>query len=132
MGRATWESLPPGVRPLPGRRNIVLSRQKGWSAPGAEVAGSLPAALALARAGSPGRSTWVIGGASVYREALPVADRLVVTEIDTEVAGDTLAPPVDPAEWVVTGRDPAQGWRRSVSGLDFRVLTCTRLTAQQG
>ena len=75
MGRATWESLPPAVRPLPGRRNVVLTRQPGWQAPGAVVARSLAEAL-----DQPG-DVWVIGGASVYREALPLADVVVVTEL---------------------------------------------------
>ena len=123
MGRATWESLPAAVRPLPGRRNVVLSRRPGWRAPGAEVAGSLAEALELAGGGG---DVWVIGGASVYREALPVAGRLVVTEIDASVAGDTRAPAVDPAAWLVTARDPEEGWLRSAGGLDYRVLTYLR------
>jgi dihydrofolate reductase len=130
MGRATWESLPPAVRPLPGRRNIVLSRRAGWLAPGAEVAGSLPEALTLAAAD--GADVWVIGGASVYRAALPVADRLVVTEIDIDVTGDTVAPPVDPGAWVVTSSDPDSGWRRSSTGLDHRVRTYRRRPDQHG
>ena len=120
MGRATWESLPAAVRPLPGRRNIVLSRRPGWLAPGAEVAGSLAEALDLADG-----DVWVIGGASVYREALAAADRLVVTDIDAEFAGDTLAPVIDES-WVVTGSDPETGWHRSVGGLAYRVRRYTR------
>ena len=86
MGRATWESLPAAVRPLPGRHNVVLTRRPGWQAPGAEVCGSL--AAALDRAGD----VWVVGGASVYAEALPHADLVVVTELADAVEGDTFAP----------------------------------------
>ena len=133
MGRATWESLPAAVRPLPGRRNIVLSRRAGWLAPGAEVAGSLTEALTLAADhGSEGGDVWVIGGATVYREALPVADRLVVTEIDAEVPGDTHAPVVDPGSWDVTGSDPESGWLRSSGGLDYRVRTYRRRPDRPG
>ena len=135
MGRATWESLPAAVRPLPGRRNIVLSRRAGWLAPGAEVAGSLAEALSLAAApglGGPGGDVWVIGGASVYREAIAVADRLVVTEVDTDVAGDTFAPGVRPDVWAVTSTDPETGWQRSSSGLDYRVLTYQRRPGRRG
>ena len=83
MGRATWESLPPSVRPLPGRRNVVLTRQPDWQAPGAVVARSLAEAL-----DQPG-DVWVIGGASVYRDALPLADVVVVTELAQAFDGDT-------------------------------------------
>jgi dihydrofolate reductase len=119
MGRATWDSLPASVRPLPGRHNVVLTRQPGWTAPGAEVAGSLEAALD--RHGD----VWVIGGASVYTAALPLADVLVVTELAVEVEGDTLAPDIGP-EWEVADRDPATGWLPSRGGLEHRVLTDRR------
>lgn len=117
MGRATWESLPASVRPLPGRRNVVLTRQPGWEAPGAVVAGSLEEALA----GADG-DVWVIGGGSVYRHALPRADRLVVTELERPFPGDTYAPELGPG-WQLVERDPAAGWHRSVTGLEYRVLT---------
>ncbi len=144
MGRATWESLPAAVRPLPGRRNIVLSRRAGLLAPGAEVAGSLAEALTLAAAHAPGGpggpgdpggaggDVWVIGGASVYREAIAVADRLVVTEVDTHVAGDTFAPVVRPDAWAVASSDPETGWLRSSSGLGYRVLTYRRRPGRSG
>ncbi len=93
MGRRTWLSLPPRFRPLPGRRNIVLTRQPGWQADGAEVARSLPEALALAADPQPdsGRIC-VIGGAEVYACALPMADELVLTEIDRDFTGDARFP----------------------------------------
>jgi dihydrofolate reductase len=116
MGRATWDSLPPAVRPLPGRNNVVLSRQPDWAAPGAVVARSLAQAL-----DQPG-DVWVIGGASVYRAALPLADLVVVTELAQEFDGDTWAPELGPA-WRVGHRDPASGWLSSRTGLDHRVIT---------
>jgi dihydrofolate reductase len=101
MGRKTWESI---GRPLPGRRSIVVTRQPGYAAAGAEVAASLDAALALC-AGS--AEMFVIGGEQLYREALPRADRLLVTEIDADFEGDTYWPAVDPARWQETSRVPA-------------------------
>ncbi|HXF44908.1 MAG TPA: dihydrofolate reductase [Burkholderiaceae bacterium] len=99
MGRRTWESL---GRPLPGRRNLVISRTPGYAAAGAEVFGSLPQALA-ACAGAP--EVFVIGGTEVYREALLLAHRLLLTEIDAEFEGDAHFPPFDRAEWRETARE---------------------------
>ena len=96
MGRSTWESIPARFRPLPGRRNIVLSRQPGFAAPGAEVASALAAALALAASGPNGQAApgtvFVIGGAQVYAEALPLAHRLELTEIQQDFQGDAHFP----------------------------------------
>lgn len=119
MGRATWESLPERYRPLPGRRNVVLTRQHGWGSPGAEVAASLDEALAG------GEDVWVIGGAQVYAAALERADVLEVTEVDLEVVGDTRAPAVGPG-WLETERVPEQGWSTGTSGLRYRFVTCRR------
>jgi dihydrofolate reductase len=121
MGRATWESLPATVRPLPGRRNVVLTRQAGWHGPGAVVAGSLDEALA----GAPG-DVWVIGGSSVYRAALPLADRVVVTELERSFAGDTYAPELGDA-WRAADRDPEVGWAESRTGLRHRVVSYVRV-----
>ena len=90
MGRKTWESIPAKFRPLPGRTNIVLTRQPGWRAEGALVAPSLDAALALAREAE-GR-TFVIGGAELYALALPAAGELLLTEIDRDFDGDARFP----------------------------------------
>lgn len=90
MGRKTWESLPPRFRPLPGRRNVVISRDPSWTAPGAEAATSME--QALARFG-PDDRVWVIGGAQIYQAALPYADRLVITELRLRVDGDAHFPP---------------------------------------
>jgi dihydrofolate reductase len=120
MGRATWESLPDAVRPLPGRRNVVLSRQPGWRAAGATAATSLEEALA-----DTSEPVWVIGGASVYESALPHADLLEVTEVDGSFSGDAYAPAIGP-EWHVTGREPGSGWQRSRSGLRYRTVSYAR------
>ena len=95
MGRKTWDSLPPRFRPLPGRRNIVVTRQANWSAPGAERADSVERAIALVDDG------WVIGGSEIYSAAMPFADRLVVTVVDLDVDGDSHAPTVGP-QWSAT------------------------------
>ena len=123
MGRRTWESFPARFRPLPGRRNIVVTRRADWTEPGAERAGSLEQALALASTGDPER-IWVIGGGQLYREAIALADLLLVTELDVAVAGDTRAP--DRAAWHAVASDPEQGWHTSVSGIPYRILTLAR------
>ena len=96
MGRKTWDSLPERFRPLPGRRNIVVTRQADWAATGAESADGLPAALALCAGAA---DVWVIGGAQIYAEALPFAHSAEVTEIHREFDGDACAPSLDPAVW---------------------------------
>jgi dihydrofolate reductase len=102
MGRRTWESLPPKVRPLPGRRNLVLSTDPQWSAAGAQRQASLQQAL---QACSGDDEVWVIGGAQVYAQALPLADGLVVTEIDADIDGDTVFPAWDRGSFVETRRE---------------------------
>jgi dihydrofolate reductase len=89
MGRKTWDSLPARYRPLPGRRNIVVTRQPGWAAEGAVRAHSLDDALAQAGAAA---RVFVVGGAELYAAAMPRADELHLTEIDAEFAGDTRFP----------------------------------------
>ncbi len=89
MGRRTWESLPDRFRPLPGRRNVVLTRDPGWTADGAERSGSLEDALRLLAGES---RVSVIGGGELFEAALPLADELLLTEIDLEVEGDTFFP----------------------------------------
>lgn len=89
MGRKTWDSLPPRFRPLPGRRNLVLTRQAGWQAEGAQAVATIDEALALA-AGAP--RLFVIGGAQVYALALPRAHELWLTEIERDFDGDTFFP----------------------------------------
>lgn len=102
MGRKTWDSLPARFRPLPGRRNLVLTRQPHWHAAGAETVHSLAQACAAV---SVTDTLWVIGGAELYRQALPLASRVEVTEIDAGFAGDAYAPTLGP-EWQVLARVP--------------------------
>ena len=90
MGRKTWDSLPPQFRPLPGRRNIVISRHPETACAGAEVHTTLDAAL-QDLAGVP--KAFVIGGAQIYALALPMADELVLTEIDAQPPADAFFPP---------------------------------------
>lgn len=101
MGRRTWESLPPRFRPLPGRHNIVVTRDAGYRAEGATIATSLPAAVSQAQ----GDETFVIGGAELYAAALPLADRLQLTEIDSTFEGDTHFPAIDKQHWRETARE---------------------------
>jgi dihydrofolate reductase len=122
MGRRQWESLPEKIRPLPGRRNVVLTRNPDFEAPGAEVVDNLPAALELVA----GEDAWICGGAQVYEAAIAHADLLVVTEIDHAVEGDTYAPPIGP-EWRVVEQDPDDGgWHVAENGMRFRILTYRR------
>ena len=114
MGRRTWESLPDRFRPLPGRTNVVLTGDRQWSADGARPASSVEEVLAGHE------SFWVIGGGAVYTAFLPHADRLVVTEVDVVVDGDTFAPEVG-GEWRLDERTPADGWTTSSSGLRYAV-----------
>jgi dihydrofolate reductase len=113
MGRRTWESIPERFRPLPGRRNLVLTADPTWSSAGAERAASLDDALALVGTDE----TWVIGGGTVYAAAIEAADRLEVTEFDLEVDGDTHAPWIDPAAWAIAVQTP---WADSPTGPRYR------------
>jgi dihydrofolate reductase len=119
MGRRTWESLPPRSRPLPGRRNLVLSRDPAWRAEGAEPVGSLADALDRLR-GEP--RAFVIGGAQVYAEALPLAQALVLTEIDAAFEADSHFPAFGSAEFQEVARER----HTSESGLRFDFVTYHR------
>lgn len=114
MGRRTFDSLP-GI--LPGRRHIVITRDAAWEAEGAERAGSLGAALTIANA----PHIIIFGGAQVYAEALPMADRIELTEVHASPPGDTRFPAFDRAEWSETFREahPPEG---KLPGFDFVTL----------
>ncbi len=100
VGRRTQESIMRRLGgPLPGRRTIVLSRQAGYRLPGCETAPTLDSALQFARGEE---EVYVIGGAEIYREALPRADRIYLTRVHAAVEGDTFFPPLNPEEWRVT------------------------------
>jgi dihydrofolate reductase len=108
MGRKTHESILERLgRPLPGRRHIVVTRQPDAGWPGCEVAHSLDDAIALALDAP---EVFVIGGAELYRLALPRADRLHLTLIDADYPGDTLFPAFEPADWRETAREPGPGF----------------------
>jgi dihydrofolate reductase len=124
MGRKSWDALPERFRPLPGRQNIVVTRQLGWQADGADAAHSVDEALQLAAASGPSQ-VWVIGGAQVFASAMKRADRLEVTEIAKRFDGDTTAPAVDQS-WVETAADPQSGWHTSRTSLKYRFLSYVR------
>ena len=102
MGRRTWDSIPARFRPLPGRDNIVVTRQPDWNEIGAQRGSNLREALQ--KCDNAGQ-VWVIGGAQIYAQAMPLADELVVTEIDADFDGDAHAPAIGP-EWQEVAREP--------------------------
>jgi dihydrofolate reductase len=118
MGRKTWDSLPARFRPLPGRLNVVITRQRDWHETGASVAHSLPEALALCGSAT---DAWIIGGAEIYRQTLPLATSAVVTEIEADFDGDAFAPQFGP-EWKETARER----HVSSTGLKFSFVTYLR------
>jgi dihydrofolate reductase len=110
MGRKTWDAI---GRPLPGRRNIVITRNAAWTATGADTAGNLTQALALVPQAA---KVFVIGGAQIYAAALPHADELVLTEVDADAQADTFFPAWDRAAFSERSREThtdAQGLRYS-------------------
>ena len=118
MGRKTWDSLPARFRPLPGRLNIVITRQGGWNAAGASAASSLAQALELCGEQS---LAWVIGGAEIYAQALPLADIAEITEIDADFEGDAFAPRLG-ADW----KEVARETHTAANGLAYRFVTCVK------
>ncbi|TWH73822.1 dihydrofolate reductase [Modestobacter roseus] len=125
MGRRTWESLPPRYRPLPGRRNVVLSTALDPAEVGVPVVRSVADVLAR------DDDRWVIGGGAVYAAFAPHATEVVVTEVDAQLPGDTWAPPLGP-EWEPAVQQPAGGWATSSGGLRFRVSSWRRGAAPAG
>src|SRR4051812_42510558 len=119
MGRKTWESLP--RRPLPGRDNIVLTRQVHYSAPGATVVRSLDEALQRA-AQSAHEEVAVIGGGEVFRELLGRADRIYLSEVGLDVGGDTYFPVLDRRQWQESGRETYPGAEGENAGFIFSIL----------
>jgi dihydrofolate reductase len=120
MGRKTWDSLPPKFRPLPGRLNLVVTRQSDWQAQGAQAAASLQDALAHC---SDAPDAWVIGGEQIYAQALPLAHSVVVTEIDLQVQGDAFAPELGSA-W----RERSRESHISATGLAYTFVNYQRAT----
>ena len=124
MGRKTFESI---GKALPGRRTIVVSRDPRWSHPGCESATTLRDAIALAGQPGPDPSiatdeVFVVGGAQLYRDAIAIAQRAIVTEIELDVAGDAHFPELDRAQWRVASRSE----RQSSSGLRYTIVDYRR------
>jgi len=119
MGRKTWDSLP---RALEGRQNIVVTRDRAFAARGAEVAHSLDEAIARVTLPPP---AFCIGGAELYRAALPRADMLYLTEIDRDFDGDIRLPPLDRTQWRVVSREP--GHLQGVDGFAFAFVAYQRI-----
>ena len=121
MGRKTWDSLPPRFRPLPGRLNIVITRQVDWAEKGVLNATGLHEALCICKQmASPPSAVWVIGGGQMYAQALPFAQQVVVTEIDAAYVGDTFAPPI-PQHW----QRSAGERQTTTNGMDYQFVTYT-------
>lgn len=120
MGRKTWDSLPPKFRPLPGRLNVVVTRQLNWNETGAHPAPDIHKALQLCEQFA---DVWVIGGAQLYALAAPLASTAVVTEIEKDFEGDAFAPILD-AAWQETVRER----HVTSSGLPFSFVTYTRIS----
>jgi len=118
MGRRTWESL---KRPLPGRRNLVITRQSGYVAAGAESYPSIQAALAACVEVA---DVFVIGGSEIFREALPLANRIIATEIHAQVEGDVFFPALDSSIWQEISRQP----QPEENGLPFDFVVYERKT----
>jgi dihydrofolate reductase len=119
MGRKTWDSLPARFRPLPGRRNLVVTRNTAWRAEGADAVPSLEAAI---DASGDAARVFVIGGAQLYAQALPLASELVLTEVDADLEGQTRFPAWDRAGYVETCRTPLV----DAAGLPFAFVTYRR------
>ncbi len=118
MGRKTWDSLPPKFRPLPGRTNVVITRQPDWQAAGAKTAGSLTDALAHCKNAD---DVWIIGGAQIYAQAEPLAQRIEVTDIAQEFVGDAYAPVLG-SDWLASAREQ----HVSAIGMAFSFVTYLR------
>jgi dihydrofolate reductase len=119
MGRKTWDSLPPTFRPLPGRRNLVVTRNPAWRAEGAEAALSLDEALARVDGAD---RVFVIGGGELYAQALPRADELVLTEIDADFDADTWFPAWNRADFELAAAED----HVTAGGVPYRFATWRR------
>lgn len=120
MGRKNYDSLLPKFRPLPERTNIVITRQKAFNAPGCTVLHAVEPALELAKANSE-QECFIIGGAEIYKLAMPYTTRLYMTEIDADVEGDTYFPETDAADWKEISRRHHPSDQRHVYAFDIVV-----------
>jgi dihydrofolate reductase len=127
MGRKTWESLP--RKPLPGRPNIVITRQRGYAAPGAIVVATIQEALQRARVLAADEIA-VIGGAEIFDEMLPFADRIYLSEIDLAVEGDRFFPELDASVWKEDSRETSPRGEGDTASFTLRVLDRVRPASQ--
>ncbi|UZX04187.1 dihydrofolate reductase [Arthrobacter sp. CDRTa11] len=129
MGRKTWLSFPDKYRPLPGRTNIVITRQKSWAetpeAEGAAVVPSLDDALLESQFVDGGETVWILGGGEVFRQSTDLANVAVVTTIDVEADGDTFAPELG-ATWEAAAAVPPDGWLTAANGTRYRFTKWVR------
>lgn len=119
MGRKTFDSI---GRPLPGRENIVITRQQQWAHDGVRVVHDLDAAIALARELSPDADVMIIGGAEIYRQALPVADKVFLTRVDAVLDGDAFFPALDSTQWRETSCEEHGACERNPYSYAFCML----------
>ena len=129
MGRKTWESFPEKYRPLPGRTNIVITRQEDWAATagadGAVTVKSLDDAL-LESQFAPGHDmVWIIGGGDIFAQSMDLADVAVITTIDATAEGDTFAPDLG-YDWTVGASLPSDGWLTAANGTRYRITQWRR------
>jgi dihydrofolate reductase len=124
MGRKTWESFPDKYRPLPGRTNIVITRQEGWAgtpaAAGAVAVRSLDDALLESQFAPGHEMVWIVGGGEIFAQSMDLADVAVVTTIDTTAEGDTFAPELG-YDWTAGPSLPAGGWLTADNGTRYRI-----------
>jgi len=118
MGRKNYESIPDKFRPLPNRTNIVVTRQKDFSAPGCHIVNSIEEGIAMARAARE-KELFIIGGSEIYSQSIPYADQLYLTEIDTILEGDTYFPSFNRDEWQELSRTHHEADARHLYAFDF-------------
>ncbi len=123
MGRRTFESVEGGA--LPNRRNIVVTRDRSYKAPGAETAGSLVAALEMAGERE-GNEVFILGGAEIFKLALPRADRIYLTVVHAKPAGDTFFPEFDPEDWSLVEDERHEADDRNAHAMSFRLYRRVR------
>lgn len=129
MGRKTWESFPEKYRPLPGRTNIVITRNREWGstadAEGAVVVNSLDAALLESQFSPGGQKVWIVGGGEIFEQSMGIANLAVITIIDLETDGDTFAPELGD-DWTFDTMAPADGWLTAANGTNYRFTSWRR------
>lgn len=129
MGRKTWLSFPDKYRPLPGRTNIVITRQKSWAdtpeAAGAVAVPSLDDALLESQFVDGGDTVWILGGGEIFRQSTELANVAVVTTIDVEADGDTFAPELG-TSWEAAAAVPPDGWLTAENGTRYRFTKWSR------